>query len=506
MSTYFGIDLSPVGLESAVIDEENSDHPVVVDPGNKVAAVAFMDGSKSLQFGNPAEKRFKNSKSTQVTEEFFDNPLTDRGIEGYTSLDLSGKYIREYVERLENSIANKASSCVCALPSSWRADFVALWTELKSTISLGDVAVVDSGLLASSLAHEKPLPKSGPFFFVDITRQNASITTLEFNDSALQSVRTELIPEVGEAFFRNEIFKCFVEALKTATGKVPVQNRSDAQILYDQIDPCLKLIASEGVAKVVIDNLQADISRDLLALQLKRVWKPLIQKANARANALGEKTKPFFKVSSRVSIIPGFVQELENIKNSVVECLPPFHLAIAASYFARDKELIKGGGDELIVSIEQHSLLGYDEVTPFGFKVSDGFVKKKPVLPVLDVTDQPTVFRTGENGFLRSKESPTHLLFQGRMLPLSGESFYVGSDLGKKRNGLQIVEDIPNLKKYHFMLEPESDGWSIVPQGGVLVNRKEICDLKAIYAGDIIEIKDTGLLLMAVKSVSAQLV
>lgn len=506
MDAHFGIDLSPVGLESAVIDGEKGDTPVIIEPGNKVAAVAFVDDSNSLLFGNPAEKRFKNSKTSQITSEFFDNPLSGNGIAGYTSLELAKKHIREYVERLEKTISNKASSCVCGLPGSWHEDLKMFWPELKSIISLGNVAALDSGLLASSLAYEKPLPKAGPFYFIDITRQNASITTLEFNGSDLRSVRTELISDVGEAFFRDEIFKYFVEALKTATGKVPVQNRVDAQVLYDQIDPCLRLIDSEGVARVVIDDLQADISRESLSLQLKRVWKPLIQKVTARANALDEKIKPFFKVSSRVSIIPGFVVELENIENSVVECLPPSHLAVAACHFARDKELVESSSGELVVSMEQRSLLGYDEVTPFGFMVSEDFAKQKPVSPVPAATDRPSVFRTGDNGILRAKEPPTHLLFQGRMLPLSGESFYVGNNLGKKRNGLQIVEDIANLKKCHFMLEPQSGSWRIVPQGDVFLNREKIRDSETVYAGDIIEIKDTGLLLMAVKRVSSQLV
>ena len=502
MNAYFGIDLSPVGLECAVIDGKNSDTPVVIDPGNKVAAVAFMDETKSLLFGNPAEKRFKNSKSSHITEEFFDNPCSGNSIDGYTTMELSKKHLQEYVERLEKSISDKVFSCVCALPNSWNADFMEIWSELKPSIALGDVVAIDSGLLASSLAFEKPLPKTGQFFFIDITRQNGSITTLEFNGTELRSVKSELVPDVGEAFFRNEIFKCFVEALKTATGKVPVQNRADAQILYNQIDPCLKLIQTEGVAKVVIENLQADISRDLLALQLKKVWKPLIQKVKARVDALGKKVKPLFKVSSRVSSIPGFV-ELEGIKNIVVECLPLSHIALAASYLAADMDLVRNSGDELVVSLQQGSLSGYDDVSPFGFKVSENLEKKRPGPSIPAITEQPSVYRTGLDGFLRSNESPTHLLFQGRMIPLSGESFYVGSDLGKKRNGLQIVEDIANLKKYHFMLEPKSDDWNIVPQGEVLLNRKEIQDSEIVYAGDIIEIKDTGLLMMAVKSVVA---
>ncbi len=523
MDAYFGIDLSPVGIESAVIDSQKGVAPTIIEPGSKMAAVAFVVDSSSfrhnekspalqllqgsrLLFGEQAEKNFKNSKISQIATDFFDNPFSGNGAAGYSSLELSKKHIQGYIERLEKTIPNKAASCVCALPGSWHGELKKFWPELKSTISLGNVTAFNSGLLASSLAYEMPLPKVGPFYFIDITRQSASITTLEFNGSELRSVKTELIPEVGEAFFRDEILKFFVETLKTVTGKVPVQNRKDSQVLYDQIDPCLRLIDSEGVYQISIDDLQADISRESLALQLKKVWKPLYQKVKARVKALDEKIKPFFKVSSRVSIIPGFVEELKDIKNSVVECLPPSHLAMAACYFASNKEFIENTRDELVVALGKQSLLGYDKVTPFGFMVNEDFVTHKSVRTALKNTDYPTVFRTGTDGILRRMESPTHLLFQGRILPLSGEPFYVGSDLGKKRNGLQIVEDIVNLKKCHFLLEPQSDCWRIVSQGGVLLNHKEIQDSANINIGDIIEIRDTGLLFMVVKRVSSQLV
>jgi len=369
-------------------------------------------------------------------------------------------------------------------PSFWgevsREAAKSVFAELKRPCR----AMLDAGIAACLARPERMPGGDGDIYFLDVTRGRACLTRIEKKGERLRVGAVSVEENFGFAAAEEAVFRAADKLFLEQTRIRPSKKGENEQALFDQIPRALAVLAAEEVFTFEVAGRSAEMRRGELSAALEDYCRGLVDFALAKMNRASESggERPFL-VSERLAGVAGLAEALRR--------LPDVRLCFDGG----ERSLLPGG----MRWLEAVAADGGAEPRPDEAELTavDGISGEGPEAPSADGPDPRPEHRgrqhhTGAEGFLDGPApSPTHLLFQGRALPLEGEVFRIGRRLAEGEPGLRIAHAIEEVAGRHCELARSPDGglrltaWG---DGKVWVNDEAAEPERALSVGDYLGI------------------
>lgn len=466
------------------------------DNGHQSPGFANKDG----QTGNAARataQRSPQSITDLAWERLSGEPATSLGDSlGATWAELARRHLMAVY-----AAAPDGATSLLAVPEIWiQSGHHQRVLETAHAAGLPAVGTIDRGLAAAALGRSHALTPGAPVLHLDLLRGEGILTTLHYDGQRLRTAGTPIpVPSGGGHRALEEAIMLGLDGrMAEDSGVLPSEHPELAQALYDQLPTLLDTLRTASAAAMEASSSRLVLTRDEVGVFCRKLNQRLASAVESACGMSSSKGVHLLKLGASAAQVPGLRETLASVRGVVVEELPVGHAALAAAHLCEALGLDAVSQDarpEPIVELSVDVLVGYADLAPIDNAAT--FADPEPA------ENPDRQFHTGPSGFI-TRDVPTHLLFQGRALPLEGNSFIIGKDPGEDVAGVRVVEDFPGLAPVHARLTREGGAWHAEPGANgvpLLLNQQPIAEQAPLQTGDILTLGDTGLKTMLIHTV-----
>lgn len=408
-----------------------------------------------------------------------DDPISER-IKGLSNRDAALEHLSAFCRKRQIR-----GDAVFVIPTSFSSAARSILLKIGKDAGLKNCACVDAGLASFLINRTRLRADTNKVFYLDITRSALYGGVVTVSDEIASSESMASDDACGFAMLEEEVFlksdKVCLEQMKIR----PSKKGATEQALFDQIPMALDGLKSNALGRFDINGRQAEMTIEVYEEATKVFFDTLVGFIrNLLQGESGQQEPSMILVSHRLSELPGIEDQMKR--------LPDLQPVFA------DKDYCLSRG-----AFMWKSALGSGEPSEastkeirFGQQEAEEAEEQEAELtlsePVPKSGDRSRLFSTGAEGFLKStRSSPTHLLFQGWLLPLGKGSFKIGRVLEEGTNGLLIEHPIDDVSDQHCELHISGLGeitltdWG---EGRVYVNDEPAKSGQALKVGDYLGI------------------
>lgn len=250
----------------------------------------------------------------------------------------------------------------------------------------------------------------------------------------------------------------------------PLHDGATEQALFDLLPAATETAARRGRATLTLERagrpIEVELSRDQFAARSQ----PILSELLALAHTLRPAGAPLdILVGERLARWPGFVQQLEELRDCDLHVLPEDHAVRAAAALASgERDAGRSGMSAASVPL----------------------LRRVPrfAVPIPALADAGR--RLG--GLAAAADTPTHLLHAGHAYPLRGTILEIGR--APDARGLALPDGIAGLSRLHCTLRDEAGEIVLVDHSryGSWVNGERVVDRVRLRAGDVLRVGDPG--------------
>jgi len=440
-----------------------------LDGGMASACHTALDGGKRV-YGNAAraQARWSPTESCGGLWSRLDRPdeaLRPRIAE--TNRDAAGKHLSVALPALEG-----AQTPGCALtPSSMNETARTQVREIFSKQGLNNLALLDTSI-AACLAHRGALGQASQALVADLGWDRGAVTLLDCPDDHL-AVNTVLTFEPGFREMEIALMAELDELIVKQTRLRPSRKGATEQALYDQLPGLLANLLQQPQASVEISGKPAAIERAALLSAAT----PVIQALTAKLReALEQCNAPFVPLilDDQLALAPGLREHLARLPELTPIWPPTPHDRASAGF-----RWLAENQDAPLESVNPRA-------------IEWGPSEREPDAAYAPPESGRGCFHTGVGGFLDGAvPEPTHLIFQGRALPLDGRPFMIGRTIPSDKPGLRIDHPLDEVAAEHCELRRSlSGGLEVAPIDDAVTwrNDERLTGPKELQPGDYLGI------------------
>ncbi len=256
------------------------------------------------------------------------------------------------------------------------------------------------------------------------------------------------------------------DAMVLRTRFDPLHDAANEQTLYERLPQWLAEAAAEGSVRAGLEvrgeRFEVELSRDQFAERAAPLYRDIVALIHELRPAGAALTIVLPDVATR---LPGLVEALAEFRGCEFRVAPPGSAALAAAQIAVERP--ESGAVRLLRGLPR-----FDDA-------------------VLDAAQRDASFRVQapDAGVIAP---PTHLLWSGRALELTGRSLPVGRAPGAA--GLQLPDGLAGVSREHCTLRDDGEGIVLVEHSrfGTLVNGERVAGRVRLRAGDVVRVGDPG--------------
>ncbi len=391
-----------------------------------------------------------------------DEPLGSRAM-GLTAIAAAFHHLNVVALRLR-----AAGEPTCWLLPAGTTD--AAETELKAVLREAgwpDALLLDSAL-AVWLACRKELPGSASQLLVaDADWQSGILTPLSVNST---EIRTQQPDRFGGGLreVESRLLAVLDDLFVQQTRLRPSRKGAHEQELYQQLPSLLETLRTSAQATLKVAGLGAVVERQALLPAVEPLATALVSAVRQALHAdRSPESPPVVLLHRCLSALPGLLAHLDRLPGLTVRPLPSDHAATDAAVMWLSAQP-EGALSEINPRQLQRQRPGNPR--PDGQAISSGGGAAAGSAEPPGLTSQraedlaaasqpPRPYSTGAGGFLETaSQPPTHLLFQGMVLPLDGWPFLIGREVPDGEPGLRIEHPLPEIAARHCQLDRTPSG------------------------------------------------
>ncbi|NBB80656.1 MAG: hypothetical protein GVY36_14630 [Verrucomicrobia bacterium] len=458
--------------------------------------MASLDDGGEWIFGAAARANARLTPGETVAG-FWDRPgEPDRAVDGRLPGLTVGEAVRTQLAALPvEHVSGEAT--VLLMPSFYTEEDRRALRTLADEAGFPSATCVDVAL-AAFLANRDRIGSGRPeCFYLDATLGRLVLARLDVSAESVRVAGAWTEDGFGAARLEESVFlkadKLCLEQMRIR----PSKKGATDQALFDQIPEALAALSRGGVAIFEIGARKAEMAGSDFEEAFGDLAEILVAfvRRTIREQGAGGKDAPLL-LSPRISRIPGAVDHLARVADiAPVDCSE------------EGRDVLDGGSLWRNASPGSGSDSGEASAVEIRFDADHAGDESGPLEPDSPAADDGgrnggRHYHTGKDGFLDGPPpKPTHLLFQGRVLPLEVGAFRIGRGLTAEESGLRIVHAIPEVAERHCELRVEADGavrladWG---DGRVWVNDRPAEPGQALETGDYLGIGGHKVELMCV--------
>lgn len=278
--------------------------------------------------------------------------------------------------------------------------------------------------------------------------------------------RRAVVSEQGGLIELYQLWLAFIStAMIKRTRFDPFTNASTEQQLFDALPSLTEQAAETGSTTAAVSNGEArfevSLTRDQFAEAANPVYRELIRLLHALRPAGAEVT---LIIPEKVAGFPGFREMLQQFIGCELITVPDGFAAAAASLIEFPATAEEGESVRLLRRLPLHELTALDE--------------------------KVTRETLGRNGV---SSTPSHLLFDGRAIPLVASSLVVGRSPGPGQ-ALALPEGLAGVSRRHCTFVRDGSEVVLVDHShyGTFVNGERVSERVRIHAGDKVRLGEPG--------------
>ncbi len=471
-----GIELSDVGVNCVVIEDDGSSHVLKLgDGGESFPAYAYARAGE-LTFGSEAQEMAFVYPRRTCSEFIDDLSFQATNLDGHYSRimysQLAYNYFVQLADRIKKEIG-EIDRAVIAAPGHYLEDNekskerLGLLLGILSDIGIPVAGIVDMAAAALYSEGLWNVPEGERIFHVDLLSQATHITVFH-KKTGLDRVYFARLPQHGFSKMLERFTTSMSKRFLVETSFDITEDRMIERAFHAQTRDMLFNLGRSNEASLEVStrekSRQMIISKDLAAMELAPQVKALTQMILRAVNDFANSHEEIqIALSGRAAAIQGLKSAIVSQGVGLVKELQPESGAFGAANYGKDWEVVSKLEETRIeVGI---SILGNPEE--------------------LDLKQKVATIRIVKDG--RSL-NPTHIVCDGLAYELSGDSFSIG--IGESEL-FDLVADrnIAGKPVELCTLRLTDERWALEPSEGAAFEMESDTSLKA---GDAVEVLIQG--------------
>ena len=469
-----GIELSDVGANCVLIDEDGSSRTLSMGEGGDTFPAYAYARAGELTFGLPAQDMaFVYPRRT--SSEFLDDlSFQSTNLDGHYNRVMYSQLAYEYLSELAEKVrleVGEVERVVLAAPGHYLQDNEKSEERLGILLGiLSDVGMPVAGIVdmaAASLYSEGlwNVPDGERIFHVDLLAQATHISVFQ-KRAGLERVYFSRLPQYGYNRILERFATIMANRFLVETSFDITEDRNIERAFHAQAREMLSNLGKTGEASLEVStrekSRQMTISRDLAAMELAPQVKALTQLILRAVNDFtngGDEIQ--IALSDRAANIQGLKAAIVAQGLGLVKELQPESAAFGAANYGKDWEVV----DRL------------DEI-----RVEVG-------ISAIDISQEQQRERVARLATVRVDRdgrslTPTHVVFDGLAYEMIGDTFSIGvGESGRFDLVAESKRAGSSMELCRLILEDKR--WLLVESEGATVDFDRETDLKA---GDTIDI------------------
>jgi len=495
MPDFLGLDVNDAALALAIAGD-NGTRSLPIDTG-RPESPGFADADGAAGWAARAHaRRQPHCVSDSYWERLTDEPATAAG----TALGATWRELAIRQLRASGAAGANGDPVLLAVPDSWvQAGHTAAVVGCARSAEIAVCGMVAAPLAAAAAGLRHGLAGDSAFLYLELTRAQGEVSLLaRTGDHVCVSGQPWVVPGCGLRAVEDALMDGLDARLATDAGISPSETPELEQALFDALPGLLDTLARGAAASLELERTPLRLERAEAAAMLDKLTGALAEHVREAISARELKGAVLIKLGPCAARVPGLREQLESIRGVVAEPLPAGHVAVGAASLARNLNLRPqdpAHPGKVITEAPVSALSGYEELAPLANAA-------RAHADTSGARDR--LFTTGPGGFI-TPAAPSHVLFQGRAVPLEGNTFAIGREPGDGACGIAIEEDFPGLAPVHARLTRHEGTWHAAEgtQGAeVLINQRGLSgEARPVSVGDVLTLGDTGLKAMLIRVV-----
>lgn len=348
-----------------------------------------------------------------------------------------------------------------AVPAQADAGGLSMILGIAQSLSLSVDGFVDAAAVTVSA-----LGVGRSSFVLELGLHHAAVTAVESGGQARR--RRVLVSEQGGLI---ELYEAWLTFISTAMVKLtrfdPFSNADTEQQLFDALPALTREAAESGATTAAVSNggskFEVSLSRDQFAEAAQPIYRELVRLLHALRPAGSDVS---IVMPESVAVLPGLREMLQQFVGCELVSIPEGFAAAAAS------------------------LLDLPQSEP-GDSVR--------LLRRLPLKEQPSLVAPvprevlGRSGFRATPAS--HVLFEGRAIPLGASPLVVGRSPGTAAAIISLPDGLAGVSRRHCTFVRDGDELLLVDHShyGTFVNGERVSERVRIHAGDKVRVGEPGI-------------
>ncbi len=395
-----------IELNDAGITVTKNGQVLIESPG---VAVAMNDrvltGSEACEYARLAPAHCYD----RFWNELDQDPLPNATSRIRTNADLAFLHLQHIWDQID--AGNDA--VVVAAPGTIEPQQLGLFLGIARECEIHVAGIVDSAVCAA----DTPAP-GHVLMHLDIQLHRTVLTLLD-QGATLSRADVDVVLYSGLADIHEAWVSAVADTFVRSTRFDPMHIAETEQTLFDRLPGWIKEF--ENTLELNIELTHQDrsyevtVHRQKLLQATAAIYERIVEHIRGR---LDEHLPTVLLISQRIAGLPGLADILAQLPDVKVH--------------VRDS-----------VAVAQNATTKLDAI-----KTPEDSLQFVTGLPWMDKETVAEISTTA-----RRIIRPTHLIYDGRAIPLSGATFVVGSEIDDRRPGLQIDSNRPGVSRKHFDLQ-----------------------------------------------------
>lgn len=303
---------------------------------------------------------------------------------------------------------------------------------------------------------------------LDVGLHHVAVASVRAGDDACRRTAVRWRAGAGWIALLDGALQLASEAMVLRHRFDPLHDGETEQALFDLLPAAAVAATRTGRAAVALvrsgRRFEVELARDQFAARAAPVLRDLL----AFAHALRPAGAPVdILVAERLARWPGFIEQLEELRDCDLRIVPEGHAARAAARLAALEEGVHAAGDGRVRLVR--SVRRFDPAVP-------------------DLAAEARRLGTAAG----PAEVPTHVLYAGRAFALRGAALEIGR--APDARGITLPDGMAGLSRLHCTLRDEAGEIVLVDHSrhGTWVNAERVVGRVRLRAGDTLRLGDPG--------------
>ncbi len=445
------IELNEIGIQGLDLTKKSKETPIQWSDGSLNSPGIGAIDDNTWCFGNAAQANVRIAPAETFTGFWANLNLPEEPVSKSFPEVTNIMAAYGHLESLTASLNFDDQPIVWVCPSTFTDTALDAVKDISNDLGLKGTEVLDAAIAALLGNQDRISGSVEELFFLDITLQEVYLTRLSRNEKWFQVQSVAREETLGFSALETKILHTADTYFFQQTRIRPSRKGETEQALYEQIHEWLFSDGDTTQHTIDVAGRTVTITHQEIAEVLNSYGDTLVHFILEKLKTLNKNggNRPLI-VSERISMLPGLLDQLSRLPEMTL--LP-----------ISKKHGICHGGSIWRALLEEGSVT---DPSPKRIEVLDAEQPKSNDARSPEIETAPlsspvvACYHTGEGGFLDySPPSVTHLLFQGRCIPMEHDTFRIGREIPDTEPGLRIEHTIPEVHSLHCELRRRPDGF-----------------------------------------------